>query len=533
MSKEVAQPEMVEVEDAIQQVNRGVDWELEKDAHEGAIAEHSMAVKQALAAYWKAVCWSVIISWAVIMESYDIQIIGSFYAYPTFQQKYCEQVGPNSWQVPSAWQVGLSVGSNIGIMIGILLNGYLIEKFGHRRLLLVALCFQAAFIFITFFAPNIRVLLVGEILCGLPWGVFNTVAPSYAVEVCPLALRGYLTTFVNLCWVIGHLIAAGVLDGLVNNTTEWSYRIPFAIQWVWPLPLFIAIAMAPDSPWWLVRKNRVDDAEKSIRRLATNDQLVNPKDAVALIVHTTRLEASLNIGASYAACFQGTDLRHTEIACVSWASQAFVGFAVQSYSTYFFEQAGMPASDAFKLTLGTFSIAFCGTVSSWFTQTYFGRRTLFLAGTAFMGPLLFVIGFLQLAPVTDNIRWAQAVILVIWFGGYGATIGPIPYVIAAEISSSNLRTKTISVARDMYYLSNLVNSIVSPYMLNPQNANLKGKAAFPAACFNVALFVWAFFRLPESKGRTFEELDILFAKHVPARKFVGVNEVFNELYVFY
>lgn len=70
-------------------------------------------------------------------------------------------------------------------------------------------------------------------------------AVSYASEVCPTALRGYLTTYVNLCWVIGQFIAAGVLLGVQDRTDQWAYKIPFAIQWVWPLPLFILATFAP------------------------------------------------------------------------------------------------------------------------------------------------------------------------------------------------------------------------------------------------------------------------------------------------
>ncbi len=100
-------------------------------------------------------------------------------------------------------------------------------------------------IFIVFFAPNIQVMLVGAFFCAIPFGVFATSGPAYAAEVAPLALRGYLTAYVNLCWCIGQFISAGVLKGLVDNETEWGYRIPFAVQWIWPIPLFLAALFAP------------------------------------------------------------------------------------------------------------------------------------------------------------------------------------------------------------------------------------------------------------------------------------------------
>ena len=71
-----------------------------------------------------------------------------------------------------------------------MINGYFAAKYGYRWVLIVAMGFLNAFIFVVFFAPNATVLLVGQILCGLCWGVFATLCPAYASEVCPTNLRG-------------------------------------------------------------------------------------------------------------------------------------------------------------------------------------------------------------------------------------------------------------------------------------------------------------------------------------------------------
>lgn len=202
-----------------------------------------------------------------------------------------------------------------------MLNGYFTPIYGHRKVQMVNLASMAGFIFIVFFAPNLPVLCVGELLCSIPWGVFATTGPAYAAEVCPLALRGYLTAYVNLCWAIGQLISAGVLKGLVNNTTQWGYRVPFAIQWIWPIPLFIAALLAPESPWFLVRAKRLDQAERSLERLSEKSANVDHKATVALMVHTTKLEEEELLGTSYWDCFKGTNLPRTEIACMAFLSQ--------------------------------------------------------------------------------------------------------------------------------------------------------------------------------------------------------------------
>lgn len=191
---------------------------------------------------------------------------------------------------------------------------------------------------------------------------------------------------------------------------------------------------------------------------------------------------------------------------------------------------GFNPADAYKLGLASYSIAFTGTATSWVLITYFGRRTIYLWGLVFMSPLMWTIGFLSFGPGSSRgFLWAQAVLLLVWFGGYGLTLGPIAWVIASEISAGRMRNKTIGLARNFYYLLTIVNAVVSPYMLNPKEGNWKGKAAFPAAVMSLFWLVWAFFRLPETKGRTYAELDVLFEKKVPARLFKGYQiDAYNQ-----
>lgn len=101
----------------------------------------------------------------------------------------------------------------------------------------------------------------------------------------------------------------------------------------------------------------------------------------------------------------------------------------------------------------------------------------------------------------------------------GISIGPVPYGIAARVGAVNVRIKTISLGRNTYYFLSIINVVVSPYLLNPEEANLQGKAAFPAAALTLMMIVWTFFRLPEIKDMTTETLDQLFLEGTPARKF--------------
>lgn len=109
------------------------------------------------------------------MEGYDVTLIGSFYGYPSFRRKYGEFLDDeNGYQISARWQQKFNSIGALANIIGALLNGWATSKWGHRKVLMASLFWLAAFIFLVFFAPNIEVMLVGQILCNVPWGVFAT-----------------------------------------------------------------------------------------------------------------------------------------------------------------------------------------------------------------------------------------------------------------------------------------------------------------------------------------------------------------------
>ena len=166
----------------------------------------------------QAIGWAAAASMSIIMEGYDTALLGAFWGLPAFREHYGEYLpDKQEYQVPAPWQIGIGQASTIGNFFGessavdnarlylaeeqfsgIFWGSFLIDRFGYRRSLLLNLFLMIPFIAIVTFAPDKPVLLVGELLCGVPWGVFSTLAEAYSSEVCPLTLRGYLTTYVNL-----------------------------------------------------------------------------------------------------------------------------------------------------------------------------------------------------------------------------------------------------------------------------------------------------------------------------------------------
>lgn len=190
---------------------RVVDIDATREAKRASDAEHEMSFWQSLRTYPHAVGWSILFSTALVMEGYDNALVSTLFAYAPFQHAFGSPQSPShpdKYQITAAWQSGLNNGALVGEVLGLFATGIIVERYGYRKSLIGALLSCVAFIFIIFFAESLPVLLVGEILIGIPWGLFQTVTTTYASEVCPVVLRPYLTTYVNLCWVMGQLISS-------------------------------------------------------------------------------------------------------------------------------------------------------------------------------------------------------------------------------------------------------------------------------------------------------------------------------------
>jgi SP family general alpha glucoside:H+ symporter-like MFS transporter len=137
-----------------------------------------------------------------------------------------------------------------------------------------------------------------------------------------------------------------------------------------------------------------------------------------------------------------------------------------------------------------------------------------------MGSLFLIMGFVSLAPEGSiAASWVTAALLLVIVFFYDLSIGPICFALTSELSSTRLRAKTVSLPRGSDQVMAIINSIIFPQMLNTTAGEWKGKVGFYQFGINMACFLWAYFRLPEPKGRTYEELDIMFMEKLPARKF--------------
>lgn len=168
--------------------------------------------------------------------------------------------------------------------------------------------------------------------------------------------------------------------------------------------------------------------------------------------------------------------------------------------------------------VGNRLVAFVGTALSWVMLTHFGRRQIYLFGVTLNVCVMLCIGCASLAN-THSAMWAQSILLILWPFITSMTVGSVAFSIVTEVGSTRLKAKTIALARNTFNGLNIVWGVAMPYLFNETEANLKGKAGFIFAGTGFLCLIYVFFRLPELKGRTYEELDILFAEKVAARDF--------------
>ena len=159
---------------------------LSAEARAATKAEHSMTFVRGCRLYPKAMLWSLLLSMTIVQEGYDLTLINSFFAFPIFRRSYGvppDQGNPQNqqnYQISPAWQSGLTNAAVSGEILGLMFNGFLTDRFGYRKTMIVTLIWISLFVFLAFFAINIQMLLAAQILCGLPWYVTPKIRCSLA-----------------------------------------------------------------------------------------------------------------------------------------------------------------------------------------------------------------------------------------------------------------------------------------------------------------------------------------------------------------
>ncbi|EMC91569.1 hypothetical protein BAUCODRAFT_79734 [Baudoinia panamericana UAMH 10762] len=478
--------------------------------------EHTRSYWQTLRKDPKLLFWIGVMLFTLITRGFENQSSGSVISIPAFKEEFGVPNAQGQYFVETTWQSALNGGSNGAAIIGAFLASYTADIFGVRPVVLAFACLNMISVGIEFATTSIGMFLAGKLLNFVAIGAFLNLCTAYVADVAPMGIRASCIGFCNLAQCIGPFISAIMSNFTSRWSSAWSWKALVCAQWGFCGVAFIALLWLPESPVYLVRANKIDAARRSLGRLYSD-----PADAEGHLqeIHLTIEESETQKRSSYAECFRGTNLRRTMIAILVFLSEPMAGLGfVSNYGALMYQYLDISDAASFRIQIGAQILSMSGALIAMLIGDFFGRRPMYLTGCLALVGLLFCMG------ISGSINTTAAVTASVGFYTmfnffFNVGVGSIVYAIAGEIPTSILRQKTLAIALSVSAAANTFWSFVSPYIFNPEYGNLKAKIGFVFGACMVLFFVSGYFYVPETRRRTYEELDELFMNHVPARQF--------------
>lgn len=391
-----------------------------------------------------------------------------------------------------AYWEGFTTGSlALGCMLGCVVAGTMAENYGRKPALLLAAAIFMVSSLAMAFSHTLGVFIFSRFVAGIGVGMASMLSPMYIAEVSPPAIRGRMVTVYQLAIVIGILVTNLVNYGLRNNGED-AWRWMFGLGAV-PSGIFcLGVLMLPESPRWLMKKGRSDKAAKVLSSIG-GDHSIQTLQA--------RVEPGTGLGVIFRKPFVTAVLAGIGLAVF----QQFCGInVVFNYTTTIFESIGFSKDDQLMQTV------FIGAVNLFFTFLAIafvdrvGRKPLMLMGAIGLAVLYVAISISLKANSA-----ASSVLLLAAIGVYATSIAPVTWVLISEIFPTPIRGMATSVAVISLWAAYFVLTFSFPVL-----ADLLGGVAntfylYAAICICGAVFIH--FKVKETKGKTLEEMENVFA----------------------
>lgn len=445
-------------------------------------------------------CISGVAALGGLLFGYDFVVIGG--AKPFFE-RYFEL---NSAAL-SGWANSCAL---IGCIAGVMVAGALSDRFGRKRLLMAAAVLFAVTSLGNALAPNFTLFIMWRMLGGVAIGLASSLSPLYIAEVAPAHLRGRLVSINQLTIVIGILLAQFINWYLVRDlpegaTSEWIASSWFGQQgWRWmfgittiPSVLFLAgMLFVPESPRWLVTKGRLGDAGKILGKIGG---AAYAQAAIAEISETIKIaQARVDFKE-----LLNPKLRRVLVLGITLAVfQQWCGInVIFNYAENIFSDAGYDISTVLKNIAWTGSVNLAFTFVALGTVDKRGRRPLMMVGAAGLAVIYTAMGFCYYTGVQGL---PMLLLVLAAIGCYAMSLGPVTWVVISEVFPNRIRGAAMSVAVAALWGACFVLTYTFPLL----NAVLGAYGTFwlyAAIC--AAGFVFIKLRLPETKGKTLEQLE--------------------------
>ncbi|KAH8773472.1 hypothetical protein F5883DRAFT_627955 [Diaporthe sp. PMI_573] len=431
-----------------------------------------------------------------------------------------DQEGSNGANLSFPQALGLDLNSPYGTYIlGLINSGPYIGSSYVRAIFIAAnFCFWA--VIGSACAQTWQQLLLCRLLVGIGMGVNGSSVPIFAAENSPAAIRGALVMSWQLWTAFG--ICLGTCANLVvGRTGSISWRLQFGSALIPAVPLMVFVFFCPESPRWYMKKNRYPEAMKSLLRLRHHP--VQAARDLYYIHAQLEVEREIIHGSTYIRriieLFTIPRLRRATLASfVVMIAQQMCGINIIAfYSSSIFEEAGTSAYNALIASFGFGLVNFIFAWPAIWTIDTFGRRSLLLFTFPNMAWALLAAGLCNLIPGTGSTHLGLVALFIYIFAAfYSPGEGPVPFVYSAEIFPLSHREVGMAWAVATCFFWASVLTVSFP-------AILKAFGVVGSFCLyaglNLIAFAMVFLCVPETKQRTLEELDYIFA--VPTRTFIN------------
>ncbi|GAA2970779.1 sugar porter family MFS transporter [Microbacterium terrae] len=409
----------------------------------------------------------------------------------------------------------------LGCAVGAIIAGNLSDRWGRLRVMFLG----AIMFFVSSLGAGLAFavwdLALWRVIGGLGIGIASVVAPAYIAEIAPRQVRGGLASLQQLAITLG-IFAALLSDALLANAAGGADEpLWFGLEaWRWmfivgvvPSAVYGILAFTlPESPRFLIAKGRIDEARTIFSRLVPEADLEHTIRDLQTAIETDRK----NAGVSLRGPVLGLQ-RIVWVGIILSVFQQFVGInVIFYYSTSLWKSVGFDETDSFTISVATSVTNVLVTLIAIFLVDRVGRKPILLTGSVMMAVSLgvmaiaFMFGEGTGQDVTLPAPWGPIALVAanVFVIGFGASWGPLVWVLLGEIFPSRIRGKALGVAAAAQWIANFLITISFPAMSAWSLPLTYGMyAAFAALSFFYVLL-----RIPETKGMDIEQTETLFTK---------------------
>ncbi|MCO7124478.1 sugar porter family MFS transporter [Sporolactobacillus shoreicorticis] len=433
-----------------------------------------------------------------ILFGYDIGVMTG--ALPFLQQDWGLQnsAGIIGWITSSVM---------FGAIFGGALAGQLSDRLGRRKMILIsALIFVIGSVLSGIAPHDGQYYLIGvRILLGLAVGAASALVPAYMSEMAPARLRGRLSG-INQTMIVSGMLLSYIVDFLLKNLPEaLAWRLMLGLAAVPALILFLGVLRLPESPRFLIKSDKLDEARKVLGYLRSKKEEIDSE--IAQIQETAKEEKNANQKASWGALLSGK-YRYLVFAGVGVAAfQQFQGAnAIFYYIPLIVEKAtGHAARSALMWPIIQGIILVAGSLVFLVIADKFKRRTLLTLGGTIMG-LSFILPAILNFFIPNASPMMIVAFLCIYVAFYSFTWAPLTWVIVGEIFPLAIRGRASGLASSFNWIGSFLVGLLFPIM----TASMSQQAVF--AIFGVICILGVLFirtRVPETRGHTLEEIEAI------------------------